>query len=244
MIKEIVTESRREYYYTRLYIDRELFTQQRKQSALIWGALGMLIALVLMMVGDMGILGIFLGLFVMLASGYFGYKNKYKELIDLANQQDARIGLIFPEFLQVFIGMLEVNPNGGIVNALKLSIPYTKNPVKSRVIRLVYDISADGSTDNVRRSLQDFGQYVGSIDAIRILDVVYTMYYDGVDTRSLDMASEKVEELNKNTVNTYVESKKKKLNMKSLPAIVLGVAFVFVFVGIVAIQYFTGAMAL
>lgn len=243
MMKELITESKREYYYTRLYIDEELFRKQRQQSALLWGAIGLLIALVLMIVGGLGILGFLLGILIVVALTYVGYKIKYKELIDLANQQDSRVGLIFPEFLQVFIGMLEVNPSGGVYQALKLSIPYIKNPVKSRVIRLVFAISEDGSTQNVRRALQEFGQYVGSVDAISVLDIVYTMYVDGVDPRTLDMAAQKIEELNRNTVDSYVEAKKYALQMKSLPALVLGVAFIFVFVAIVAIQYFLGAMA-
>lgn len=243
MMKEIITESKREYYYTRLYIDEELFRKQRQQSALLWGAIGLLIALVLMIVGGLGILGFLLGILIVVALTYIGYKIKYKELIDLANQQDSRVGLIFPEFLQVFIGMLEVNPSGGVYQALKLSIPYIKNPVKSRVIRLVFAISEDGSTQNVRRALQEFGQYVGSVDAISVLDIVYTMYVDGVDPRTLDMAAQKIEELNRNTVDSYVEAKKYALQMKSLPALVLGVAFIFVFVAIVGIQYFLGAMA-
>lgn len=243
MMKELITESKREYYYTRLYIDEELFRKQRQQSALLWGAIGLLIALVLMIVGGLGILGFLLGILIVVALTYIGYKIKYKELIDLANQQDSRVGLIFPEFLQVFIGMLEVNPSGGVYQALKLSIPYIKNPVKSRVIRLVFAISEDGSTQNVRRALQEFGQYVGSVDAISVLDIVYTMYVDGVDPRTLDMAAQKIEELNRNTVDSYVEAKKYALQMKSLPALVLGVAFIFVFVAIVAIQYFLGAMS-
>lgn len=243
MMKELITESKREYYYTRLYIDEELFRKQRQQSALLWGAIGLLIALVLMIVGGLGILGFLLGILIVVALTYVGYKIKYKELIDLANQQDSRVGLIFPEFLQVFIGMLEVNPSGGVYQALKLSIPYIKNPVKSRVIRLVFAISEDGSTQNVRRALQEFGQYVGSVDAISVLDIVYTMYVDGVDPRTLDMAAQKIEELNRNTVDSYVEAKKYALQMKSLPALVLGVAFIFVFVAIVGIQYFLGAMA-
>lgn len=243
MMKELITESKREYYYTRLYIDEELFRKQRQQSALLWGAIGLLIALVLMIVGGLGILGFLLGILIVVALTYVGYKIKYKELIDLANQQDSRVGLIFPEFLQVFIGMLEVNPSGGVYQALKLSIPYIKNPVKSRVIRLVFAISEDGSTQNVRRALQEFGQYVGSVDAISVLDIVYTMYVDGVDPRTLDMAAQKIEELNRNTVDSYVEAKKYALQMKSLPALVLGVAFIFVFVAIVAIQYFLGAMS-
>lgn len=244
MMKELITESKREYYYTRLYIDEELFRKQRQQSALLWGAIGLLIALVLMIVGGLGILGFLLGILIVVALTYVGYKIKYKELIDLANQQDSRVGLIFPEFLQVFIGMLEVNPSGGVYQALKLSIPYIKNPVKSRVIRLVFAISEDGSTQNVRRALQEFGQYVGSVDAISVLDIVYTMYVDGVDPRTLDMAAQKIEELNRNTVDSYVEAKKYALQMKSLPALVLGVAFIFVFVAIVGIQYFLGAMAI
>lgn len=243
-MKEIITESRRDYYFTRLFIDAELFKKQRRTSALIWGVLGLLIGLAIALVGQIGVLGIFLALFLMGASGYFGYKLKYKNLIDLASQQDARVGLIFPEFLQVFIGMLEVNPSGGVLSALKSSIPYIKNPVKSRVIRLVYNISADGSPPNVRRALQDFGQYVGTVDAVRILDIVYTMYYDGVDMRTLDMASDKIEELNRNTINNYVDMKKNSMNMKSLPALVLGVVFIFVFVGIAAAQYLSGALAL
>lgn len=241
-MKELITESKREYYFTRLYVDVEVFKKQRQQATLIWGALGLLLALLLVVVGGLGILGVFLGLFLTIVFGYIGYKSKYKELIDLARKQDSKIVLIFPEFLAVFIGMLEVNPSGGIVKALKVSIPYIKNPVKSRVIRLVFDINSDGSTANVRRALQTFGQYIGTTDAIRILDIMYTMYVDGVDNRTLDMASEKIEDLNKNTVNAYVESKKRALSMKSLPALVLGVAYIFIFVGVAGYQYLVGAL--
>lgn len=243
-MKEIITESKREYYYTRLYIDEELFKRQRQFNTVVWAMVGAMLAIVLVLISGLGILGVFLGLFVIVVFGYMGYKMKYKELMDLAKRQDEKVGVIFPEFLQVFMGMIEVSPSGGILKALKLSIPYIKNPVKSRVIRLVFAISADGSTSNVRQALQIFGQYVGTIEAVRILDIIYTMYVDGVDARTLDLASEKIEDLNRNTVNAFVEKKKRSLMMKSLPALILGVAFIFVFVGIVAIQYFTGAMSI
>jgi len=243
-MKEIITESKREYYFTRLYIDVELFKRQRLTYMAIFGALGVLISLLLTIVGGLGILGILLGLFLTIFMGYIGYKWKYKELMDLAKLQDAKVGLIFPEFLQVYIGMLEVNPTGGVLNAMKMSIPYIKNPVKSRVIRLVYAISADGSTHNVRLALQEFGQYVGSIDAIRILDMIYMMYVDGIDNRTLDMASERIEELNRNSINVYVEKKKKALNLRGVPALIIGVVFVFGFVGILAVQYLQGALAI
>lgn len=243
-MKELITESKREYYYTRLYIDEEVFNKQRLMYSITLGALGFLISLVIMLIGDMGILGLFLLLFITGFMAYVGYKWKYKELMDLARQQDNKVGMIFPEFLQVFIGMLEVNPSGGVMNALKMTIPYIKNPVKSRVIRLVYAITADGSTRNVREALQEFGQYVGSVDAIRILDMIYTMYVDGVDPRTLDLAAEKVEELNRNSVDSFVEKKKKSLNMKSIPALIIGIGFVFGFVGVLAVQYLTGALAL
>ena len=243
-MKELITESKREYYYTRLYIDEEVFNKQRLMYSITLGALGFLISLVIMLIGDMGILGLFLLLFITGFMAYVGYKWKYKELMGLARQQDNKVGMIFPEFLQVFIGMLEVNPSGGVMNALKMTIPYIKNPVKSRVIRLVYAITADGSTRNVREALQEFGQYVGSVDAIRILDMIYTMYVDGVDPRTLDLAAEKVEELNRNSVDSFVEKKKKSLNMKSIPALIIGIGFVFGFVGVLAVQYLTGALAL
>lgn len=240
-MKEIITESRREYYYTRLYIDVVLFKKQRKQSSILIGAVAFLVGLIATLFGDLGLVGVFITLFLTIAGAYIGYKYKYKQLIDLAAAQDAKVSLIFPEFLQVFIGMLEVDPNGGILNALKMSIPYIKNPVKSKVIRLTHNISSDGSTHNVRKSLQDFGQYVGSSDAIQILDLINTMYMDGVDVRTLEMASEKIEDLNKNTVETFVEGKRGRLRMRSLPSLIYGIAFVFIFVGIVAVEYFAGA---
>lgn len=243
-MKELITESKREYYYTRLYIDQEVFKKQRIMSTVTLGALGLLISLVIMVVGKAGVLGLFLALFMTGLMAYIGYKLKYKELMDLAKQQDNKVVMSFPEFLQVFIGMIEVNPSGGVMNALKMSIPYIKNPVKSRVIRLVYAITADGSTQNVRVALQEFGQYVGSVDAIRILDMIYTMYVDGVDPRTLDIAAEKIEELNRNSINSFVEKKKKSLNLKSMPALLMGIGFVFGFVGVVGVQYLTGAFAL
>lgn len=243
-MKEIITESKREYYFTRLYIDEDLFKKQRLMYMITFGVLGLFLTLVLTVIGNLGLMGVVFGFFLSGFLAYIGYKWKYKELIDSAKKQDNKVGMIFPEFLQVFIGMLEVNPTGGVLNALKMAIPYIQNPVKSRVIRLVFAITADGSTQNVRKALQDFGQYVGSVDAIRILDMVYTMYVDGVDNRTLSMAAEKVEDLNKNSIDTFVQKKKKALNLRSLPALVIGVVFVFAFVGILAAQYLTGALAI
>lgn len=242
MLKELLFESNREYYYARLYIDEKLFRKQRRSSAFLWAGLGFIIALVQMAVNGVNFLSILFSIFLVLALGYGGYKSKYKDMLDLAKRQDSKVGMAFPEFLDVFIGMLEVNPSGGLLNALKMTIPYVQNPVKARVIRLTYAIDVDGSTQNVRQALQEFGQYVGSTDAIRILDIMYTMYVDGVDNRALDMASEKIEKLMENTVNTYVEKKKRALYSRSMPAMILGVAFLLVFVGVVGYQYLSGAM--
>lgn len=241
MMKELITESRREYYYTRLYVDVELFKKQRMQNAVVFGLLGLFIGLIMVIFSSSRLLGVFIALFLSILGGYIGYKLKYKELLALAKQQDEKISLIFPEFLQVFIGMLEVDHNGGILKALKMSIPYVQNPVKSKVIRLTHSISNDGSINNVRESLYDFGQYVGTPDAIQVLDLVNDMYVDGVDVDILDSASDKVEELNKNTVEAYVEKKRGRLRMRSLPSLIYGLVFIFIYLGVVAIEYFLGA---
>lgn len=241
---ELITESNRADYYKRLYIDEDLLKKQRLIDAVVFALLGLLFGVgIWMLTKSLIIGGISIVIFAVLF-GYGGYKRRYVMIRNQAAQQTNKISMMFPEFLQTFIALMDANPTASIVTILESSVPYLKAPIKQEVMKLVKAIYTDGRDNNVRNAMRVFAQYMNTDEALRIMMLVFSMYEEGSNPAMLRELEDKIDELNKNKVETYISKKGSGLNGKSFPALVCGMFFIFGYIGIVALVYIQDAMSL
>lgn len=238
---EIITESNKKEYFNRLYIDTKLFQQQRLTSAIIGGIIGLFLGVAVIFLMEEGLIRFILALLFTAIGGYGGWKFKYIALRGAVKEQNAQLDMLFPEFLQTFIALLEANPTNNITSVLETSIPYLKNPVRQQVLKIVNNVYADGRNENVRQSLMTFAEYIGNVEATRIMDIINSMYMSGANPQVLKELDEKVQAMNANKVRVYVEKKSKGLQSLSMPALVMGIVFVFGFLGVVGSEYLSRA---
>lgn len=240
---DFITEEHREEYFRKLYIDVNKFHSQRVNFTFIFGFLGLFIAIALMVVLKFSIATVLLGILVVALMSYMGWKYMYLTLSSELKRQDARLGLVFPEFLQVFISLLHVNPGANVVTLMEGTIPYLEEPIKTQVIRLTKRIYEDASADNIRDSFNEFASYIGTSESKRTLDMVYEMYMEGVNERTLSELDSKIQAMNENSVTSYVEAKSKKIQNKSMVCIIAMCLYIFGFAGVVAVAYGGSALS-
>lgn len=241
---EIITESNKKEYYNRLYIDTKLFKTQRITSAVVGGFIGLLAGVGAYVSMSGGILAIIVALLLVLVGAYGGWKFKYIALRNAVKEQNAQLDMMFPEFLQTFIALLEANPTNNITSVLETSIPYLKQPIRQQVLKIVNSVYEDGTNENVRQSMMTFAEYIGNVEATRIMDIINSMYMSGANPQVLTELDEKVQAMNANKVRVYVEKKSKGLQSLSMPSLVMGIIFIFGFLGVVGSEYLSRAFEL
>lgn len=234
---EIITESNKKEYFNRLYIDTKLFRTQRITTALVGGLVGLLIGVAVIFLMEEGLIRFILALLFTAIGAYGGWKFKYMALRSAVKEQNAQLDMMFPEFLQTFIALLEANPTNNITSVLETSIPYLKQPIRQQVLKIVNSVYEDGTNENVRQSMMTFAEYIGNVEATRIMDIINSMYMSGANPQVLKELDEKVQAMNANKVRVYVEKKSKGLQSLSMPALVLGIVFIFGFLGVVGSEY-------
>lgn len=240
---DFITEEHREEYFRKLYIDVSKFQSQRITYTIIFSIIGIVSAIALGVVLGFNFATVLLGLLVVALFGYIGWKYMYYELGNELKMQDARLGLLFPEFLQVFISLLHVNPGANVVTLMEGTIAYLEEPIKTQVLRLTKRIYEDASSENIRDSFNEFSSYIGTSEARRTLDMVYEMYMEGVNERTLSELDTKIQAMNENTVASFVEAKSKKIQNKSMVCIIAMTVYIFGFVGVVAVAYGGSALS-
>lgn len=241
---EIITESNRQEYYKRLYIDEPKLKKQRLIDTLTFAFLGLLFGIAFLYMAEFSILGFIITAITTAIGGYAGYKKRYTTIRSQVRQQEGKVSLMFPEFLQTFISLLDANPSASIVTILETTVPYLKQPIKNEVMKLVKAIYTDGRNESVRHSMMVFAQYMNTDEAMRIMMLIYSMYEEGSNPSMLKELEDKVDQLNQNKVDTYVNRKGRTLAGKSFPALVLGIAFIFAYIGLLGVAYVTNAMQL
>lgn len=239
---ELITESNRAEYYTRMYIDQNKFLKQRVQYAIFGLMIGLMLGGAFLYIMKFSIVGWVIMFLVTIACGYIGWKLMYQRLRGSVRAQEAKLSLMFPEFLQTFIALLEANPTASIVTVLKTSIPYLKSPIRQQVLKLVNAIYMDSTDNAVRESMMDFAAYIGNLEATRIMDLIFSMYREGANPSVLKELEEKVQKLNENKVEAYVSRKAKGLTGKAFPSLVLGIFYVMIYIGLVGAEYLMSGM--
>lgn len=241
---EIITESNKRDYFNRLYIDTKLFKKQRITTALIGAIVGLVAGFGALFALEFGVAGFVALIGLVFLGGYGGWKFKYIQLRGAVKEQNAQLDMMFPEFLQTFIALLEASPTNNITSVLETSIPYLKQPVRQQVLKIVNRVYENGTDENVRDAMMTFAEYIGNVEATRIMDIINSMYVSGANPQVLKELDEKVQAMNANKVRTYVEKKSKGLQSLSMPSLVLGIVFVFGFLGVVGSEYLSRAFEL
>lgn len=241
---ELITESRRDEYYKKLYIDTNKFKKQRISALMIGFFVGLVSSFGVISLYGINLLGIVVSVLLLIVFSYLGWKYQYMQVIQLVKRQDSKLSLMFPEFLQTFIALLEAAPSSSILTVLETTIPYLKPPIKQQVVRLVSDMYRDGSNESVRESMLKFSSYINSLEANRIMNLVYSMYVDGANPEMLKELDAKVQQLNENKVKAYVSKKANRLKGTAFPALVLGIIFVFGYIGIIGSEYLLKALGM
>lgn len=241
---ELITEANREFYFRRLYIDEQLLKKQRLQDTIAMGLLFTLLGFAFVYIAKFHILAIIGMVFFGILGAYIGYKSKYFAIKNSVAVQDNKVALMFPEFLQTFISLMDANPSASIVTILESTVPYLKIPIKNEVMKLVKAIYTDGRNESVRRSMMTFAQYMNTDEAMRIMMLVYSMYEEGANPSMLKELEEKVDQLNTNKIDAYVSKKGGSLAGRSFPSLVLGLVFIFGYVGLLFVQYAMNAISM
>lgn len=239
---DIITEANREDYFRRLYIDVSKFRKQRITGAVSGAFFGLMIGVAAYFMGNGGVSTMMLMVLLTAVGGYIGWKLKYYELTNAVKTQNNRLSLMFPEFLQTFIALLESSPTSSIVTILETTVPYLKSPIRQQIVKLVNAIYQDGTDSQVRISMMNFASYINSPEASRIMSLIYSMYVEGANPEILKELNEKVTQLNNNKVEAYVSKKASALSGKAFPSLVLGVFYILVYVGLVGLRYVTDAL--
>lgn len=239
---DIITEANREDYFRRLYIDVDKFRKQRITGAVSGAFFGLMIGVAAYFMGNGGVSTMMLMLLLTAVGGYIGWKLKYYELTTAVKTQNNRLSLMFPEFLQTFIALLESSPTSSIVTILETTVPYLKSPIRQQIVKLVNAIYQDGTDSQVRISMMNFASYINSPEASRIMSLIYSMYVEGANPEILKELNEKVTQLNNNKVDAYVSKKATALSGKAFPSLVLGVFYILVYVGLVGLRYVSDAL--
>lgn len=236
-IGEIITESRRDEYFRKLYIDTELFKKQRIQYTLVGFIIGLSLGVAFYMALDSLIISVLMLLFTTVLGSYIGWKFMYMKLMSSNKAQESQMALMFPEFLQTFTALLYASPSSGIVSVIESTIPYLRQPIRQQTVKLVNRMYQDGTNLNVRNAIMEFSAYIGTSEARRIMSLIYNMYVEGSNPKLLDELDEKVSALNENKVNEYVSFHGNALSNRSFWSIVLALMFILGFAFIVGGTY-------
>ncbi|MFD1705221.1 MULTISPECIES: flagellar assembly protein FlaJ [Siminovitchia] len=132
---------------------------------------------------------------------YVGYKLPYFSLISLKKNEELRTSFLFPQFLQSFMGLL--SSSGNIYQTLKATIPYTGEPLKRELEKLVKNIEKD----NHRDYYIAFAEFVGTNEAYTIMDMIYQFSEYGVKKDTLHDLRDYIQGLDENKVNELIERK-------------------------------------
>ncbi|MDR5021414.1 flagellar assembly protein FlaJ [Bacillus thuringiensis] len=159
--------------------------------------------------------------------------NKYSYFTLVLRNRNANIEktFLFPEFLGYFLGLL--GTSGNIYATLKNTIPYVKGPMQSQLELLVEKIE----DNNDRAYYLEFADFVGTSEANMVMSIIYEFSEYGVKKEALQELELFIDKIQENKVNELVDKKVEMMDMYSVPALFLAMAFVAGFAGILFMYY-------
>ncbi|MFV1457448.1 type II secretion system F family protein, partial [Bacillus mycoides] len=166
----------------------------------------------------------------------------YYKMMKLHRQRKVKLAFMFPEFLTTFISLLGSQSGGNVIQTLRLTSDYVKEPLKTQLNKLVESVTVNSDPESSYQAFREFADFIGTRESSQVMMLVYEMYIHGTDDGALAELEDKIDRLNDNKLDELVIKKNTKLRGLSIPSLVLTTAFIFVWVGVVIVQVMTKAM--
>lgn len=171
---------------------------------------------------------LFLGLPIVL---FIGFKFPYIRLIMQKKKQDLIVSYLFPEFLQSFMALL--TSSGNIYKALIASIPYTEDPIKSKLEKLVKNLQKS----NDREHYMEFAKFIGSNEAIMIMDMIYQFSERGIKREAFLELENYIQSIVENKTNELIQKKINNMFVFGFIPTVMSIVFTLGLSGILLVYY-------
>lgn len=228
MFNELLKEKNVETYLNYFNKNKKKFRYER----LLYGSAFFLIfTLAILMIGKQLLL-------VMTPIGFLlGYKIPYINLILRKREADIIVSFLFPQFLQSFIAL--TSSSGNVYQMLKNAIPYTGEPLKSELVKLVRKIE-DGT--NRREDYLSFAEFIGTSEAHMIMNMIYQFSEFGIKKETLSVLQDYIKNMTENKTNELINKKMASMDKLGLMPLFISLFFVIGFAGVIFWHYFQHVM--
>ncbi|PGR83703.1 hypothetical protein [Bacillus cereus] len=236
MLREIILEENKEYYYRTLGINVKLFHRQRVQGVISFVIIWFVIFALQMYLNGFTTITLLAFLSAPLF-GYLGWKNQYYKMVQLYNKRKDHLSFLFPEFLTTFISLLgSSQSDGNIIQTLRLTSDYVRDPLKAQLTYLVDSVTKNPDPESAYEAFMNFSEFIGTREASQVMMLVYEMYRYGTNESALAELEEKIDRLNDNKLDELVVRKSQRLRSLSIPSLMFITIFIFIWVGVVLVQ--------
>jgi len=165
------------------------------------------------------------------AAALIGWKFPYYNLLTLKAKYDKINAHLFSNFLTSFIALIP--SSGNVYQTLIACVPYTKDPIRTKLEGLIVSIEQGNSRDGYLK----FADYIGSSESYMIMDMIYQFSEFGMKKETLKELYEYVHDLQKNKIDELIEKKMVSMDMLGFMPIFISMFMVFGF-AIVLIAHF------
>lgn len=167
----------------------------------------------------------------------FGYRIPYLSLLGRKYHIDTIKYYSFPKFLRNFINFSETQ--GNVYKTFEAVLPYTENPIKEEVEKLMAKMNdPECSLEDRREAFFDFGKFVGTSEAILVINTISNFDQEGINREALEKLEDLVQNLQNNKTNEYIHNKVKDQEKFANVPIISGIFFTFFFTGILIYHNF------
>ena len=222
-MNEVLNEKNRVAYLDYFNIKKSKFLFQRILSSA-------LLVFIVLAIGLAGNKPFFL--FLTPIAFFLGYKMPYMNLLSMKRHADTLKQYSFPTFLRYFLILSETQ--GNVINTLKATLIYLDRPTEIEVTKIIKSLEEG---ENRRKAFMDFADYIGTIEANMVMDMIYNFDQDGIDKDSLHELEELVEKLQENKTNEFITKSVNSMESHANPYIFSSMGFMFGFIGIVIMSY-------
>lgn len=224
MLIEILLERRKKELFSFFAIDEKKFRFQR----ILYAAILLLIATIMLDIIDKS--SFFIGYILAII---IGYKFPYFKILARRKEIDQNIAILFPEFVLTFLALLPTTKN--IYYCLTLCKPYVRQPLLIGFEELLEKLQ-DNKTD-IRTAYLDFANFVGTSEAIVIMDMIYQFGEFGINDKTLRELEEYATDLQQNSVNELIDKKVNSMETIGILPLIASILFSFGFIIIVFMHY-------
>lgn len=224
MFTELLKENNMNSYLDYFNKDKKKFRNQQ----LLYGSLFFIIfTLVILMTGKQLLL-------IFTPVGFLlGYKIPYINLIFQKKEADLTVSFLFPQFLQSFIALS--SSSGNVYQMLKNSIPYTGEPLRSELVKLLRKIEVG---NNRREDYLAFAEFVGTSEAYMIMNMIYQFSEFGIKKETLTVLEDYIKNMTENKTNELINKKMASMDKLGLMPLFVSLFFVISFAGVIFWHYF------